>query len=330
MSQKSYLKKLDWPQFEPHPLLPTGFVQTVASTFWPHRPDHVLNRLHDIDLEDGDRIRVVENTPPGWREGQRIVLAVHGLAGAHTSKYMIRIANRLYDKGHAVFRINLRGCGIGGGLAKNPYHSGRSEDSRAVLKWLAEKFPNSPVTQVGYSLGANITLKMVGEDGDSPAGNLDQFVAVSPPANLAKSAEHMQAIRNVFFDQFFVWQLKKDIHKIHLDFPELTKPKWPRRMNLSDLDEMYTAPRSGFASAQDYYAKASSAPLVKKIAVPGLILCSYDDPVIDARSVGELKVPPHVLLAMTEKGGHVGFISKSKFLGDNFWMDGLIERFIEA
>ncbi|MGE0632972.1 MAG: alpha/beta fold hydrolase, partial [Pseudobdellovibrionaceae bacterium] len=208
MHQTDFLKRLDWPAFEPHPFLPTGFLQTVASTFWPHLPDKTSAHLHDITLDDGDVIRVVENTPPGWKDGDRLVLAVHGLAGAHTSTYMIRITHQLLQKGIAVFRINLRGCGVGGGLAKNPYHSGRSEDSRTVLKWLKQKFPRSPVTQVGYSLGANMTLKMVGEDSDSPAGNLDQFVAVSPPVDLAKSAVHMQSLRNLFFDQFFVWRLK--------------------------------------------------------------------------------------------------------------------------
>jgi uncharacterized protein len=312
--------------FVPFPFIDSGLMQTIASAYWPCRPDRLPRTTHDVRLDDEDQLRIIENRPSQWQAGGRIVLAIHGLGGHAGSNYMIRLARRLTSRGYLVLRVNLRGCGEGFGLAKNPYHSGRSEDLRVVLKWAAQHHPGSPVTLVGYSLGANITLKLAGEDGDRPTGNLDSLVAVSPPVHLAKTALHLKRSSNLVFDQFFVWKLRYDLWKLHRRYPELPKPRIPFRIHLTGIDEFYTAPRSGFKDAQDYYARASSAPLVPKIAVRGLILCAEDDPIVDASTVAALELPPQMELLMTRRGGHVGFLGGS--LKDPQWMDQVVENFI--
>lgn len=169
------------PPFCPLPGLNKGLRQTIASFYFPYNPFINNSNQHIISLADGDKIVLVENRPTHWVPSQRIILLVHGLTGSHRSKYFIRATKFFVEHGFMVMRMNLRGCGAGHGLAKHLYHSGRSEDTRHILEWLAKQFPHSPVTQIGFSLGANITLKMAGEDGPNKSGNLDSVVAVSPP-----------------------------------------------------------------------------------------------------------------------------------------------------
>lgn len=320
------LKRLGVKNFEPLPFFTSGLAQTIAAAFWPTFPDKIPKQIHDVDLEDGDVLRVVENRPSNWTNGDRIVVLVHGLGGNHTSNYMVRIAEKLFSAGYLVVRVNLRGCGVGFGKAQHPYHSGRSEDIRFVMRMLAEKYV-SPVSVVGFSLGANIVLKLAGEDSGTPTGRYDSVVAVSPPVDLNETSIHLRSKSNLLFDQFFVWKLRYDIRRIHQNYPELTPPKFPYKMNLTDIDEYYTAPRSGFAGARDYYAKASSNQFIPAIGVRGLILCAEDDPIVNSGSLQKVKLPSQLELVMTKTGGHVGFLSKAR---DPQWMDALILKWIKC
>src|SRR5256885_9655519 len=50
------------------------------------------------------------------------------------------------------------------------------------------------------------------------------------------------------------------------------------------LFRSYTAPRNGFAGAEDYYARSSAGPLLSRIRVPGLVIHAEDDPFIPVES----------------------------------------------
>lgn len=317
------------PPFRPLWWIPSGFVQTLAAGYWPNWPDSKPTAQHTLVLDDQDRMILIENRPEGWNLSQRsgrIAVLVHGLAGDHQSNYMIRITRRLVRAGVLVFRVNLRGCGVGFGLAQHPYHSGRSEDIRAVTQWITERHPESPISLMGFSLGGNIVLKMAGEDGSKPTGNLDSVLAVSPPVDLAATAEHLKKTRNLLFDQFFVWKLKQQIKKQLQHFPALPRLQFHRRLNLTDIDELFTAPRSGFRDAQDYYARSSCGPWVSSIRIPGLILCAKDDPIVNAASYSKLNLPSGVDLIMPSSGGHLGFFGHTGVAGEYEWMDSLVVR----
>jgi uncharacterized protein len=323
------LKRLGINSFEPIPFLKSGRAQTVAAAFWPTLPDRIPKNVEDVLLDDGDVLKIVENKPYRWTEGDRIVVLVHGLGGHHQSNYMIRLAEDLYRAGVLVVRVNLRGCGIGFGYAKNPYHSGRSEDIRSVLKWLSRKY-SSPVTIVGFSLGANIVLKLAGEDANRPTGGLDSVIAVSPPVNLFETADHLCNSKNILFDQFFVWKLRYDIRRFHKKYPEVPLAKIPMRISLTDIDEYYTAPRSGFNGAKDYYTRASSGQFVPAVSIRGLILSADDDPIVDTSSLHRVEVPSNIDLVLTKQGGHVGFLARSRNPARVQWMDNLIVKWIHS
>ena len=121
--------------FVPHWLVSGGLSQSVASVFWPQlrSPAGASSRtLVPIGL-DGF-LSVIVNTPPSWQRGGMIVLLVHGLTGSENSNHSVRLADAFVRRGVLTVRMNMRNCGPGEGLAKGIYHSGRSEDTRAVLE----------------------------------------------------------------------------------------------------------------------------------------------------------------------------------------------------
>lgn len=307
--------------FRPLPLLGNAHAQTIVAMFWPSGREDFPSSHQLVELSDGDKLVVVISTPPAWRPNQRTVVLVHGLCGCHGSPYMVRMASKLVRLGLRAVRVNLRGCGSGVGLARQPYHSGRSEDVRAVLNWLARLAPESPVTLVGFSLGGNIVIKMAGEDGDHPAGRLDRLIGVSAPIDLNACSRLIEQPGNRVYDWYFVRRLLADVRERQRFFPDLPPLQLPPRLTLRMFDDLYTAPRSGFRDAMDYYTQSSSAPLIERIAVRTLLLSSRDDPFIAATSFENVPSRPHIEVRLIDNGGHLGFVG---FTGKpmNFrWMD---------
>lgn len=327
MSQ-DILKQLGLPPFYPLPGLNKGLTQTIAAYYFPYNPFINNSKQHTVSLDDGDKIVLVENSPPHCQANQRTILLIHGLTGSQDSKYLIRATKYFVDKGYRVMRMNLRGCGAGLGLAKHLYHSGRSEDTRQVVKWLAKHYPLSKVTAIGFSLGGNIILKMAGEDRENKSGNLDSVIAISPPLDLEASVKLLMKKPNKVLNDFFVKWLISDTQKLHQLFPSLPAFDIPPIKTVYEFDDYYTAPRCGFINAHDYYTKSSSGQYIKDICLPTLMLYSTDDPVISRRQY--LKLPHHdcVQTLITKRGGHVGWIGKTDKFGNYRWMDRLILKWV--
>ena len=90
----------------------------------------------------------------------------------------------------------------------------------------------------------------------------------------------MQTPSRRIYDRNFVKNLRIEIQKLHAVFPDLGPADLEGVESVYDFDDRYTAPRHGFAGADDYYARSSAGPLISKICVPGLVVHAEDDPFI--------------------------------------------------
>src|SRR5262245_55870910 len=120
------------------------------------------------------------------------------------------------------------------------------------------------------SLGGNVALKLAGESADCPLPRLARVAAIAPPIDLARCAELLVLPRNRMYERRFLEGLVRDAEARQALFPDLPPLLLPRPLTVILFDEHYTAPRNGFSSAQDYYRKASSFPLIPRIRVPTL------------------------------------------------------------
>lgn len=308
--------------FRAHPLLATGHLQTLAGVFLPSRTTAETARQHRVVFDDGDQSVLHDDCPAEWQAGDRTALLIHGLAGSHASPYMVRIAGKLNRRGVRTFRMDLRGCGAGSGLARFPYHSGRSKDAAAALRKISELCPNSPTTLIGFSLAGNITLKLLGEAPRDLPANLDRAVAVCPPVDLMQCVRSLARGVNRFYDRHFVRQLVQQVAEQRRQIPQipaLDKKRLPR--GVWEFDEAFTAPVCGFGTAANYYRLSSSAQFVPEIRLPTLILAAADDPLVPGEMIRNLNVPEAVTLCLTRSGGHLGFIGRSNGDPDRRWMD---------
>ena len=294
--------------FRPLPLLRNPHAQTLLGHFLSGRLPALPSRESVVHLSDGDAVVLHDTSPPQWRPGAPVVVLVHGLTGSAASPMMIRLAGVFQKSDLRTVRMDLRGAGKALPISRLTYHGGCSDDVRAALEEIHRQAPGSPLTLVGLSLGGNMVLKLAGEAADRPVPGLARVAALAPPIDLELCAARVGHPRNRFYETFFLRELIADARARQRFFPDLPPLSFPRRMTVRRFDDLYTAPRCGFADAVDYYRRSSSHRLIGRIQVPTLVLTARDDPLIAVEPFEQLRAPTHVSIRVLRHGGHLGFL----------------------
>ena len=321
-----------FPPFRPHPLVRGGHAQTLVGALLPCPGRGPGARTHVVPLDDGDAIVLHDDGPRGWATGGMVALLVHGLTGDHTSGYMVRIAAQLVAHGVRVFRMDARGWGAAEHLARRPANAGRSADARAALHAVAGMCPGSPICLAGFSLGANLILKMLGEDPAAQPSALVRAAAVNAPIDLDASVCAMERGANRFYDSYFTRMLIRRVDRLR---QTEQGRDWPRPAqeprSLREFDDTYTAPLSGYRDVADYYARASAGQFLDRIRVPTLMLTASDDPIVPSSSFPAS--PPSTAITLHEApgGGHLGYIARRAGADlDRRWMDARVVQWLLA
>lgn len=309
------------------PLWCDGHVQTILPTLWPR----VLPRWHVVErlvLPDGDFVTVKRLTSGH----ARVAVVCHGLEGSADADYVRGVAGELAAAGWDVVGWNFRGCGGEENQMMRAYHSGETEDLRVVAARVARGYRS--LALIGFSLGGNVVLKAAAEGGlpDSLAG----VAAVSAPVDLASSARRLDEVRGnrIYQKRFLKTLIAKTLEKSQR-FPELGvrlagADGVAAVRTIREFDERITAPIHGFAGADDYYARASAAPLLGRLTVPALLLNARNDPLLEAASFPEATAGASEWLHLeaTAYGGHVGFLDLRR--GRRPWHERRVVEFLNG
>jgi hypothetical protein len=316
-------------EFTPHKLFRSGHLMTLASTFWRRKfPRLPASVSRQFEVEAGTRIRGECHWQPNPKNHGTLVL-VHGLEGSSESGYILGTAEKAWIAGLNVVRLNQRNCGGTEDLTETLYHSGLSNDFRAVVTELIEKDGLRGIFAAGFSMGGNLILKMAGEFADKVPEQIGGFVAVAPSMDLDSCATKLEMRSNFIYEWHFVRRLKRRMrHKATL-FPQTYKIDGMRGIrSVREFDELITARYCGFEGAADYYARSSAAQLIDKIQKPTLIIAAEDDPVVPfaAFKSEAVRKNPNITLVATRHGGHCAFIAEED--GDErFWSEARIVEF---
>jgi predicted alpha/beta-fold hydrolase len=196
------------------------------------------------------------------------------------------------------------------------------------MAWLAKRISGSPIALVGFSLGGNLALKLAAEVSHRPVDGMDCVLAANPPIDLGACARAMRRPENRLYDWNFVRWLRAQVARLHRTFPELGRPNLKHVRSVYEFDDRYTAPRNGFSSAEDYYARSSSLPLIPRIRHPGLVVHAGDDPFIPLEPFLQASFPADVTVELTGHGGHLGYVSRSPWQGNHRWLDSRLAAWL--
>jgi predicted alpha/beta-fold hydrolase len=294
--------------FRPLPFLGNPHVQTILGNLWRGPAVRLPSRLHVVPLSDGDALATHDTPPPGWEPGAPVVLLVHGLGGNHRSAMMQRLTNRFTSRGLRTVRVDLRGAGAGKEFARRVYNAACAEDIRAVAEFVHRQAPASPLLLVGFSLGGNIVLNLAGDAAARPLPGLRAVAALSPPVDLVLCSAMLSTLP--FYDRFYARNLRRQVEEHEAHFPALPRMRFPKKLTMRLFDDLYTAPRGGFADAMDYYRRASALPVIPRIQVPAYLLSARDDPFIAVPPLEQLRSrnQANLRVELVPQGGHLGFL----------------------
>lgn len=249
------------------------------------------------------------------------VYLFHGLGGTSEAAYMQRTALRVQAMGHHVFINNHRGCGMGAGLASEPYHSGRADDLSKVIDFGRKKLPDHKHLAIGFSLSANALLLLAAKV--RAEVQPDFAIAVNGPINLDRASINLQKGLNKIYDKRFTKELE---HYMKRNRPQ-DLGDYSQVKDLRDFDEIYTAPLGGFKNRAHYYETCSAKQYLPQINIPTVIITAEDDPFVSIQDYFEATYSPSTVLHIEKHGGHMGYLMK-KGLGFERWLDIALETYV--
>ncbi|WP_017445065.1 hydrolase [Gayadomonas joobiniege] len=278
-----------------------------------------------LELADGDFIDIHWSEKPKKHYSSPLVIVLHGLEGSVRSTYARGMMNAVRQQGWIGVLMHFRSCGgIANRLAR-AYHSGDTEDLNFLITYLRQKYPNAPCYAVGFSLGANVLVKFNGEQAkDNP---LSASVAICPPLDLAASCLHIQRgfakVYQKYLLDMMLDNLARKMQSVDLSLYLGKKPeKFNKIRTIWQFDQTITAPLHGYRSAQDYYQKCSGRQFLKQVQKPLLVIHAADDPFLSPDSVPQAhELSSHVTFELSQKGGHVGFISGPSPRQVEYWLE---------
>ncbi len=318
--------------FRPAMFAANRHVQTLLPTLLRFN-NSIAYKYQELTLPDGDFLDLAWNRIPAKTDTSPIVVIFHGLEGSVDSPYARGIMKQVDSYGWHVVLMHFRNCSDRLNRAARTYHSGETSDARFLLQWLQKNFPQAPLLAAGYSLGGNMLLKLLGEM--QSAAPLRAAVAISTPLLLDVCADQMRS----GFSQVYQFQLLRKMKQKLLakyrqyDYQKLIGLSRKDIRHIRDFwqfDTAFTAPINGFESAQDYYAKSSSRQYLARIQIPTLIIQSLDDPFMSAAVIPkENELSKNVCLELSDKGGHVGFVSGYLWKPE-FWLEQRIGEYFTS
>lgn len=317
--------------FKPAFGLKNPHLQTILPALFRKQPRPEIE-IEQFELSDGDFVECFWHHKPHHKGNTPIVVLFHGLDGSFESSYIQGIMHTLKQEGFSSVLMHFRGCSGKINRLPRSYHSGETGDAKTWIENLTEHYPKSPLFAVGYSLGGNMLLKLLGEWGESSP--ITAAVSVSAPIQLDMCANKM----NRGFSRFYQYNLMKGLKRALLkkygahDMQSLIGVDEKYIMKLKsfwEFDDVYTGPIHGFSSASEYYTKSSAKQFLPEITTDTLIIHALDDPFMTPDILPHKKeVSSTVRIESYPHGGHVGFIGGS-LVKPYYWLDRRIVHYFK-
>lgn len=306
-------KNIEKIRFEPNSFFKNGHIQTIY-----------LGSVRKVkDLENTEKIEIKTDTGTSIKcdynkiskYSKKLCILVHGLEGSSKSTYIASLAKKILNINSDTLRINLRGCGGTSQLSNTFYHAGLTVDLKKIIDYSINEMKYEEIIIIGFSLGANMVLKLGGEYKNNFPKELKGICSISPPLELNMSSREILKLSNKMYDKYYLDKLKITYKEKQKFFPEIVDLSILKKIKtLYDFDNLITAPHFNYKNAIDYYSKNSSINFIKDIQIKTLIIQSKDDPIIPPSSTEKAMMikNENIEYLFTKHGGHVAFVNSEK------------------
>ncbi|KAJ1949143.1 hypothetical protein FBU59_001276 [Linderina macrospora] len=242
-----------------------------------------------------------------------------GIAGGSKEYHIRCVAKRLASDKVAPCRfvcMNFRGCARTRLTTYRQNNAVNTDDFREVVNSICERFPGALVFGIGFSLGASLLTKYAGEEGESC--KLAAAIAISCPFDLTV-VRHMMNSSNILNDYLFKPLIRKTLLRqfernkdvILSSGKGFDEEAIRQCKTMADVERIFVLKDAGFSTNDEYYNAACSANYIGRVGIPYLAINSLDDKITPVQGIpfDKFKVNRNTVLALTEHGGHLGFLT---------------------
>ncbi len=314
--------------FKPAWWLTNAHAQTLYSTV-ARRLQTPIDSRERFELPDGDFVDLAWAVN-GLDSDAPLVVLLHGLGGNADSNYVAGLLHAFNRCGWRGVLMHFRGASHEPNRLPRAYHSGDTGDVDCLLRVLAAREPNTKKAIVGVSMGGNVLLKWLGEQGSQSL--VHAAVAISVPFQLRLVADRI----NQGFSRIYQAYLLRRLRQVFVRKLERHGDEIP--VSMSDLDslrcfwtfdEHVTAPLHGYSHVHAYYREASSRQYLVNIMTPTLIIHALDDPFMTPEAIPQAnELSKDITLEVSRRGGHVGFVSGHVPGMPVYWLDERIPQYL--
>ncbi|MGJ8692009.1 MAG: hydrolase [Thalassotalea sp.] len=314
-------------QFKPAWWLSNAHAQTMFAKFLQKKTS-AIRLTETVETPDGDFFDLAWTEPPEKDTSKPIVVILHGLEGSQNSHYARGMLNAVVNNGWVGLLMHFRGCSGKPNRQLNSYHSGDIRDISFLTEQLSKQFPARKLGLIGFSLGGNIASLYLANNPDNP---YKAACIICAPFDLASCSKKINRGVSKIYQQYLVGMLKDSTLIKHQVMPNanICPLKIKAIKTMWQFDDYVTAPINGFDNALDYYDKVSGIHVLDKVVTPSLIIHAQDDPFLDHEKITAVtSLPASIRFEISEKGGHVGFISGNNPLKPEFWLEKRVPQYL--
>ncbi|KAK4324051.1 hypothetical protein Pmani_005300 [Petrolisthes manimaculis] len=293
---------------------------TVGRTYCPN----VLPRRCAARQDDGATVTwdVYDPTGPSDLDEDYTIAVCPGIANSSESTYVRSLVSLACSLGYRCVVLNHLGVLPHLKLTSpRVFRYGESDELHLMLTKYTECWPDTRMVLVGFSMGANIVCKYLGELDRARPRNIVGAISICQGYDAVKSLQYMLEWHNLA--RIYLFSMTENMRSVILKHKEqLLTEEVKRRHNvderrvlsaatLPELDEVYTRRISGFRSVEELYRNDSSVHYLPNITVPMIFINARDDPLVhpDMLSIPQefVKKNKNALYIETEHGGHLGY-----------------------
>lgn len=314
-------------EFKPPFWLANAHLQTILPKFIApdtpiYRRELVKDSLDEsevaYDFYDVPDIRLSDD-----KYQKPLIVLFHGMEGSSESHYARTLGLAAHAQGWHFVVAHFRSCG--GVPVKGTvfYDAGDTKELDHALQYLARQYRT--IYGIGVSLGGNALAKYMSDYGSTAICNA--AVVASAPVDLLSASLAMERFvgRRIYTPYLLSPIIQKAIDN-NLTEDEIRAVKATNL--ISEFDNIFTAPRHGYRSKNDYYYQASALPHLIHIAKPTLLISAKDDPFLGATATSG-DVSKAVTLIDTMHGGHIGFLDYQDRKFNLNWLPTTAIRFFK-
>ncbi|WJX20437.1 hypothetical protein P8452_09993 [Trifolium repens] len=325
------------------PWLSSPHLQTIFLNFFGNPPTFKYKRQLFTTSDGGTlaldwvmssdvsgSVHHVDNVVTNDDESTPIVVLIPGLTSDSSSPYLKHLAYHTAKRGWKVVISNHRGFGGVPITSDCFYNSGWTEDTRTVVNYIHKENPRAPLFIVGTSIGANILVKYLGEDGENTP--VAGAVAVCSPWDLLIGDRYInRAPVQKFYNKALAGG-QREYAKLHQ--PQFSRlANWEgieKSLSVRDFDEHATCMVGKYETVDTYYRRCSSSTYVQSVSIPLLCISALDDPVCTTEAIpwDECKANKNIVLATVKHGGHLAFFEG--ITASSLWWVGATNEFLSV